>query len=217
PVKDKVVVNDRWGSNCKCKHGGYLTCNDHYNPGVLQKRKWEDCTTVDRGSWGYRRNVDLSSYLTMDDITDTLAEVVSCGGNMLLNVGPTHDGRIIPIFEERLRQTGDWLKVNGEAIYSSKPWTSQNDTVTKGIWFTSKPVNGEVVVYAIVLNWPSSNYLVLGTPVTSPKTTVNMLGYSPPLLWKQTATAGMNITMPNLSVNAMPCKWAWVLKLTNVV
>ena len=53
---------------------------------------------------------------------------------MLMNVGPTPDGRIIPIFEERLRQLGSWLKVNGEAIYQSNPWTHQNDTVTPNIW-----------------------------------------------------------------------------------
>ncbi len=58
----------------------------------------------------------------------------SCGGNLLINVGPTKDGRIVPIFEERLRQFGSWMKVNGEAIYASKPWTSQNDTTTKGVW-----------------------------------------------------------------------------------
>ena len=58
----------------------------------------------------------------------------SCGGNLLMNVGPTHDGRIVPIFEERLRQMGQWLQVNGDAIYASKPWTHQNDTVTSGVW-----------------------------------------------------------------------------------
>ena len=58
----------------------------------------------------------------------------SCGGNLLMNIGPTKDGRIVPIFEERLRQFGAWMKVNGEAIYSSKPWTHQNDTTTPGIW-----------------------------------------------------------------------------------
>lgn len=51
-----------------------------------------------------------------------------------MNFGPTHDGRIIPVFEERLRQTGEWLAVNGEAVYSSKPWRAQNDTLTKGVW-----------------------------------------------------------------------------------
>ena len=59
----------------------------------------------------------------------------SCGGNMLVNVGPTHDGLIDPIYEERLRQLGSWLQVNGEAIYKSRPWTFQNDTVTRGIWW----------------------------------------------------------------------------------
>ena len=59
----------------------------------------------------------------------------SCGGNMLLNVGPTHDGRIMPVFEERLRQIGTWLGVNGESIYSTVPWpSSQNDTLTKNVW-----------------------------------------------------------------------------------
>ena len=51
-----------------------------------------------------------------------------------MNVGPTHDGRIVPIFEERLRQMGDWLKVNGDAIYATKPWKHQNDTITKNVW-----------------------------------------------------------------------------------
>lgn len=62
----------------------------------------------------------------------------SCGGNLLMNVGPTHDGRIIPIFEERLKQFGKWLDVNGESIYSSKPWKHQNDTITKDIWLVTQ-------------------------------------------------------------------------------
>ena len=55
-------------------------------------------------------------------------------GNILFNVGPSKDGRIIPIQEERLRQLGTWLGINGEAIYASRPWTKQNDTITPGIW-----------------------------------------------------------------------------------
>ncbi len=58
----------------------------------------------------------------------------SCGGNIVMNIGPTADGRIAPIYEERLREVGAWLKVNGEGVYATKPWRKQNDTVTKGIW-----------------------------------------------------------------------------------
>ena len=58
----------------------------------------------------------------------------SCGGNMLMNIGPTADGRIIPLFQERLEQMGEWLNVNGEAIYATKPWRVQNETTTKGVW-----------------------------------------------------------------------------------
>ena len=58
----------------------------------------------------------------------------SLGGNLLLNVGPTHDGRIIPIFQERLLQIGSWMKVNGDAIYSTKSWRVFNDTEESMVW-----------------------------------------------------------------------------------
>lgn len=155
-MKDDVVVNDRWGTDVACKHGGFYTCDDRYNPGTYIRRlksnicvahlncsyylgkllphKWENCLTIDKMSWGYRRNARLSDFLSTHELIKELASTVSCGGNMLLNVGPTHDGRIAPIFEERLRQIGSWLEINGEAIYASKPWTYQNDTLTPDVW-----------------------------------------------------------------------------------
>ena len=48
PVKDSVVTNDRWGVGALCQHGDFYTCSDRYNPGVLQKHKWENAMTIDR-------------------------------------------------------------------------------------------------------------------------------------------------------------------------
>ena len=82
PVKDTVVVNDRWGSNCHCKHGGYLSCSDRYNPRVVQSRKWENAMTIDRHSWGFRREATLADYLSIEEILEefvtTVRLVTSC-------------------------------------------------------------------------------------------------------------------------------------------
>nr|KAG5704118.1 hypothetical protein BaRGS_009648 [Batillaria attramentaria] len=177
PVKDTVVTNDRWGNDTRCKHGGYWTCHDYYNPGLIQQHKFEDSTIMDKYGWSFRKALSFSDVHTMDELTDLLAEVVSCGGNLILNVGPTKEGTIVPIFEERLRQMGGWLGVNGEAIYATRPWISANDTVTPRIWYTAKRESQKTSVYAIMLDWPAKDTLTLGLPQPGNDTVISMLGY----------------------------------------
>lgn len=110
-----------------------------------------------------------------------IAVTVSTGGNVLVNVGPTNNGLIQPIFVERLRAMGSWLKINGDAIYESHPWTHQNDTRTPDVWYTSKlQPNDRIIVYAIVLKYPfdssNINLYSLGGKFDD-RTEVNMLGY----------------------------------------
>ncbi|XP_043937571.1 plasma alpha-L-fucosidase [Protopterus annectens] len=215
PVRDTVVTNDRWGTGSICKHGGYYTCTDRYNPGHLLPHKWENCMTIDKSSWGYRRNALLKDYLTIEELVKTLVETVSCGGNLLMNVGPTHDGRIIPIFQERLRQMGQWLKVNGEGIYRSKPWRAQNDSITPAVWYTSKPEENSV--YAFFLEWPTTTVLVLGEPfAVDGETKVNLVGYAQPLKWLALDSQGIVVVLPRLNPGQLPCQWSWALKLTSV-
>ncbi|XP_033746824.1 alpha-L-fucosidase-like isoform X2 [Pecten maximus] len=216
PVKDSVVVNDRWGINTACRHGGFYTCGDRYNPGVLQKHKWENAMTIDKYSWGFRRNAKLEDYLTMEELLKTFVGTVSCGGNMLMNVGPTKDGRIIPIFEERLRQMGSWLNVNGEGIYGTRPWSHQNDTVTPDVWYTMKKFPNVTAVYAVTLQWPDTGVLKLGAPVTTSATNVSLLGYSGNLKYTSSGPAGMTIVIPPIPINKMPCDWAWTFKITGL-
>ncbi|KAL3267007.1 hypothetical protein HHI36_011155 [Cryptolaemus montrouzieri] len=211
PVKDTVVVNDRWGIDIPCSHGDFYTCTDRFNPGVLQKHKWENAMTIDKESWGFRRNAPLSDYLTTHELLQTLAETISCGGNILINVGPTKEGTIAPIFEERLLDLGKWLSINGEAIYGSKPWIYQNDSLTTDVWYTQKQNS----VYAIVLNWPTNNILTLESVVqlfSSPKTSVTLLG-NDILNWNLTQPSRneVNIVFPDKA--GVKSESAWILKI----
>ncbi len=77
--------------------------------------------------------------------------------------------------------------------------------------------NGGVIAYAILLNWPVGNTLILGAPVTTSQTTVTLLGYKgDPFKWAAHSGGGIDITFPAIPVNKMPCEWAWVLKLENL-
>lgn len=107
---------------------------------------------------------------------------VSCGGNILINVGPDKYGLIQPIFAERLRSLGQWLNINGPAIYESQPWTYQNDTVTPDVWYTTTftPGSQRRNVYAIVLDYPFDSeevelFSVFGDIDES--VVISMLGY----------------------------------------
>lgn len=211
PVKNKVVVNDRWGFNTSCKHGGYLNCADRYTPGTKLGRKWENAMTLDTQSWGYRRNGQLEDYLSAKQLLKTLAETVSKGGNLLVDAGPTKEGTIPVIMQERLLQMGAWLEVNGEAIYNTKPWLRFNDTTAHDVYYTSSS-NG-YNTFGIFLQWPSDDMIVLSAPAPTPATSIYLLGYPKALKWR---TKGYTvIQLPSLS-KVQHLKHAWTLKFTNM-
>ncbi|KAM4702392.1 tissue alpha-L-fucosidase [Discoglossus pictus] len=212
PVKDTVVVNDRWGANCSCYHGGYYNCADKFTPSVLPSHKWEKCTSVDFYSWGYRRNMRINQMMDVFNILSELVQTVSYGGNYLLNVGPSKDGVIVPIFQERLREIGKWLSINGEAIYSSKPWRVQMDESTVKVWYTTR----DSAVYAIFMTWPQGSSLKLLSPITSSISNVTMLGLSGNLKWEAIPGQGLLIYLPFIPPGAFPVEAGWIVKLDGV-
>ncbi len=120
PVRDEVVIDDRWGSDTRHKHGGYYTTE--YTSGMQSgNHPWEESRGMGY-SYGYNRMETLTDYHTGRELLLMLIDIVSRGGNLLLDIGPTADGRIPVIMEERLTQMGDWLRPNGEAIYGTKQW-----------------------------------------------------------------------------------------------
>lgn len=158
PVKDTVVTNDRWGQGCSLHHGGYYSGSDRQQPGPqLLSHKWENAMTVDRSTWGYSRKSNLDKYLSATAILSELSSSVAYGGNLLLNIGPTVDGLILPIFEERLMQVGNFLDINGQAIYATKPFAVQNETAINGAYYTASKKDDGISFLTVIQstgNWP---------------------------------------------------------------
>ncbi|MFN7993221.1 MAG: alpha-L-fucosidase [Bryobacteraceae bacterium] len=120
PVRDEVVIDDRWGSDTRHKHGGYYTTE--YTAGMEQsEHSWEESRGMGY-SYGYNRMETLKDYHTGRQLLLMLIDIVSRGGNFLLDIGPTADGRIPVIMEDRLIHIGNWLSPNAEAIYGTRAW-----------------------------------------------------------------------------------------------
>jgi alpha-L-fucosidase len=184
--------------------------------------KWENAFTIDSLSWGVARNDDLSIYLNISTILYEVVSTVAYGGNALINIGPNSDGTIAIIFQERLIQLGEWLGVNGDAIYETRMWREQNDTavhgVGQGVFYTSKGAN----VYAIAMAWPAKGVLTFQVPKpTTNQVTAILLGCDVPIGAKATVgvgKAGVTLDVPPLDITELPSLTGpWVFKLVGVV
>ena len=98
--------------------GDYRSMGDNHIPNEVLKDDWEVPATLNH-TWGFKK--DDTDWKTPDDLTFKLVDIVSKGGNYLLNVGPTSEGVIPQASQDNLRAVGRWLKVNGEAIYGAGP------------------------------------------------------------------------------------------------
>ena len=147
-VGKDAIVNNRWGNGTK---HGFLT--PEYSAGIANTEvPWAECRGLGR-SFGLNRNEDLDNYMTDKELIQHFVELVAHGGGLTLNVGPYADGTIPLIQQERLRSLGDWLKINGEAIYGSRPYeipcqrekTSAQLPPTEAIdydWVRNAPMRG---------------------------------------------------------------------------
>jgi alpha-L-fucosidase len=139
--------------------------------------------------------------MTPNQVVDYLADVVSKNGNLLINIGPRADGTIPEVMAACLRRVGEWLRVNGEAIYGSRYWDVPRDGDVR---FTRK---GNVL-YAIALEWPEDP-LTLTSLAGKEVLKVEMLGLGEPVKWRQVPEA-LVIDPPS----RRPCRYAYTFRIT---
>jgi alpha-L-fucosidase len=145
----KCLINNRMGGI-----GADYGTPEQEIPGGSQSTAFEVCMTLN-GSWGY--NKADTTFKSADEVISNLVDIASKGGNYLLNVGPTSEGVMPEKAQAILKKVGNWLSVNGEAIYgttSGGPSVRWNNSIS-GI--TAKPNT----LYLHLFRWPGDNMLYL--------------------------------------------------------
>jgi alpha-L-fucosidase len=180
------------------QYQNYLTPEQHI-PDEGLPYPWETCMTM-AGSWSYVPN---DKYKPTDELIEKLVDIVSKGGNFLLNIGPGPDGEFDPVAYERLREIGEWMKINGEAIYG----TRMAETFREGdnIRF-ARSKDGRRFIY--LFQPPGEKVMITKMPFEK-DAKLRMLGANARISWKQTGDA-VEISIPPAAASAG--RHVWVLE-----
>ena len=212
-VSPKCLVSTRIGNGL----GDFAAAGDNEIPGKPRMTYWETPGTMNN-TWGYSKFDN--DWKSTEELIFWLVDIASKGGNYLLNVGPTGDGRIPAQSLERLAGIGRWTKVNGESIYGTRRWLVDREGSTKpaingtqereaagfaakftagDFWFTTK--QGKIFVNAFTK--PANGLVKIRTLAKNNPASKNLvvksvrlLGYEGMLKWKQTESA-LEVEWPN--------------------
>jgi alpha-L-fucosidase len=198
------VIDDRFG----VKHHDF-TSPEYEKLDKISPTKWEECRGLGR-SFGYNRAEGEAETIPSSELIYLLVDIVSKNGNLLLDVGPEADGTIPMVQLERLKDLGDWLHANGEAIYATRPWTRADGTTAENIpvRFTQKDSN----VYAILLGVPATSSVTLNNLTPQPGSKIFLLGSDAPLAWSQQGP-NIKIALPS----GLAAKFAVAFRLAGPV
>jgi alpha-L-fucosidase len=209
-LKPDLIINNRVGKGRKGMNGmnayedaagDFGTPEQEIIEGTSEY-DWESCMTMN-DTWGFKKNDH--NWKSATTLIHNLIDIAAKGGNYLLNIGPKADGTIPPESVERLAEMGKWLKINGEAIYTTNSLKKykQGDSLR----FTAGK-DGKVI-YAIVLK--RAGQININNMTATKSTTITMLGIEKPLTWKQEKDGSILVNLPP----KLPCEHAWTLKIKN--
>ena len=184
---------------------------------------WQTDTSISNKSWGY---IEHDTFKSPQFVVHQLVDIVSKNGNLLLNVGPRADGTIPEEVQKVLLDVGAWLKVNGDAIYGTRPWRIYGEgptKVTSGAFHDTDTADYKAEdfrfttkgnqLYAIELAWPSTGETVihsLSSTIGSQKiSSVTLLGSDAKLEFHQHPD-GLHIKLPAQA----PGKFAYAFRMT---
>jgi len=159
-IQPDTLINSRLGAG---GYHDYRSMGDNEIPGKIIPGAWETAATIN-DTWGYKK--DDHNWKQPDNITFKLVDIVSKGGNYLLNVGPDGEGFIPQPSQDILRKVGKWLKSNGEAVYGAGK-TPFGDELGKPDWrCTVKPLDwtwdkpGKLYIH--FFKWPGAKFELAG-------------------------------------------------------
>lgn len=165
--------------------------------GSIQSNVWQTDTSISIHSWGYATD---DEYHSVDYLIETLVDVVSKNGVLMLNFGPRADGTIAPEYRNLLLAMGEWLKINGDAVYATRPFSIYRDGLDRReikVRYTRSKDNK--TLYATAFEWPGETLTLMSLNSkqadTSKITSVLLLGVAEQLDWKQDEE-GLHITLP---------------------
>eukprot|EP00755_Sulcionema_specki_P018667 Sspe_Gene.67477::Locus_39809_Transcript_1_1_Confidence_1.000_Length_1547::g.67477::m.67477/K01206/FUCA; alpha-L-fucosidase len=169
-------------------YGDYDTPEEVF-PDKPKPGNWQ---VIYHGSKWMSYDPDPANYVNGSFIIWHLVDIVAKGGLMQIGYGPDGDGEFHPKAVEALKYVGTWMRINSEAIYSTRAFSSWNDTLSQEVRYTRTKDNS--TVYATSLGWPSST-LNLACVRGNTNSTVSLLGWQGTLKWTNTANS-MNIEVP---------------------